>query len=74
MVDAGSRNEVDYPSGVSHMLEKMAFQVETFELFSLLLKNLVVFRISISSTYIGVSLTNAELTTIMAKVPPMVTF
>lgn len=27
LVDAGSRYEVDYPSGVSHMLEKMAFQV-----------------------------------------------
>lgn len=26
LVDAGSRYEVDYPSGVSHMLEKMAFQ------------------------------------------------
>ena len=27
LFDAGSRHEVDYPSGVSHMLEKMAFQV-----------------------------------------------
>eukprot|EP00794_Sanderia_malayensis_P015903 gene15903-17503_t len=26
LFDAGSRHEVDYPSGISHMLEKMAFQ------------------------------------------------
>ena len=28
LVDAGSRHEVDYPSGITHMLEKMAFQVK----------------------------------------------
>lgn len=26
VIDAGSRYEVDYPSGISHMLEKLAFQ------------------------------------------------
>ena len=27
LIDAGSRYEIDYPSGLSHVLEKMAFQV-----------------------------------------------
>ena len=27
VIDAGSRYEVDYPSGLSHLLEKLAFQV-----------------------------------------------
>jgi len=26
LIDAGSRYEIDYPSGISHMLEKLAFQ------------------------------------------------
>ena len=27
VIDAGSRYEIDYPSGLSHLLEKLAFQV-----------------------------------------------
>lgn len=27
LIDAGSRYEVDYPSGLSHVIEKMAFKV-----------------------------------------------
>ena len=27
VIDGGSRYEVDYPSGLSHLLEKLSFQV-----------------------------------------------
>ena len=33
VIDAGSRYEVDYPAGLSHLLEKLAFQVKATCLF-----------------------------------------
>ena len=32
VIDGGSRYEVDYPSGLSHLLEKLSFQVWIFVL------------------------------------------
>ena len=37
MIDAGSRYEVDYPSGLSHLLEKLSFQVHITTLMLLLI-------------------------------------
>ena len=34
VIDAGSRYEVDYPAGLSHLLEKLAFQVKSYMLVS----------------------------------------
>lgn len=34
VIDSGSRYEVAYPSGISHMLEKLAFHVSTTPHFS----------------------------------------
>ena len=37
VIDAGSRCEVDYPAGLSHLLEKLAFQVKSYMLVSFFL-------------------------------------
>ena len=37
VIDAGSRYEVDYPAGLSHLLEKLAFQVKSYMLVSFFL-------------------------------------
>ena len=39
VIDGGSRYEVDYPSGLSHLLEKLSFQVWIFLLDCIFLNN-----------------------------------
>ena len=40
LIDAGSRYEVDHPSGLSHVIEKMGFKVRTNILVAQLVTNL----------------------------------